>query len=142
RTTSPPSRSIDTRSPRSAAPVSTAAASCTLSTSETLGKPRLPEWMGAVGPGHLAAQARCREHLPGVAQTGRIERAPHALHRLQVVGAEEEGHRAGLVDADTVLAGQRAAYVDARFQDRLRQRPRALRLALGARVVEHQRMQV
>src|SRR5581483_4460130 len=144
-TTSPPSRSIETCRPSAAARASSSAAWWTLSTStssETLGKARLLEWMRAVRAGHLAAEARRRQQLPRVAEPDRVERAAQPLHRLEVVGAEEERHRADLVDADSVLAGQRAAGLDTGLEDRLRQLPGALRLALDARVVEDERVQV
>ena len=51
-------------------------------------------------------------------------------------------HRAGLVGADAVLAGDRAAGVDAGLEDLLGEQLRALRLARDARVVEHERMEV
>ena len=51
----------------------------------------------AVPAGHLAAQPRRREDLARVGQPVRVERAPHQLHRVQVVGGEHPRHVLGLV---------------------------------------------
>jgi hypothetical protein len=59
--------------------------------------------------GYLAAQPGGGEHLARVAQADRIERAPEQLHGVQVVGVEHLRHVPRLVDADAVLAGDRAA---------------------------------
>src|SRR5712692_6771058 len=142
RTTSPPSRSIVTRCPPAAACATASAASWTLQTSEALGKAHLLERVGAVGAGHLAAQPRRRHHLARVGEPGRVERAPQPLHRVEVAGPEQERHRARLVDSDPVLAGDRAARLDARVEDRLGQLLGALGLALVALVVEDERMEV
>src|SRR5205085_10347635 len=77
--------------------------------SEPLGKSRHLQRVRTVRPRYLAAQAGSREELAGVRQTGRIECRAQPLHRVEVVFAEHERHRAGLVGADAVLAGDRAA---------------------------------
>ena len=99
-------------------------------TSETLCKSEPFERMLTVRSRHLAAEARRREHLARIGESGRIERAPQALHRLEVVLGEEQRHRARLVRADAVLARDRAARVDARDEDRVGQLARTLGLAL------------
>src|SRR4029079_4246021 len=141
-TPSPPSRPIETRSPRPAAPASTSAACSTLAISETLRQACPLERVRPVRPRHLTAQPRRREDLPRVAEAYRGEPTTQPLHRVEVVGPEQERHRARLVDADPVLAGQRTARVDARLEDRLCQRSSTLRLAVAARVVEHERVKV
>src|SRR5439155_406211 len=141
-TTSPPSRPIETVVPASAAARMTSAASCTLAISETLGKACLLERVGAVGPRHLAAEPWRREHLARVREPVRVERATQPRHRLEVLRPEEERHRANLVEPDPVLAGDRAAGIDARLEDRLGERRRPPALALHALVVEDERRQV
>src|SRR5712691_7371010 len=141
-TTSPPSRPIDTRLPSSVASASASAASCTLEISKTLGKPCLLERVGAVRPRDLAAEARRGKQLARIAEPGRVEGAAETLHRLQVVGVEQQRHRADLVDPDAVLARERAARVDAGLEDRLGELLPAFGLALDAGVVEDERVQV
>ena len=68
--------------------------------------------------------------------------APEPLHRREIDLGEHERHPAGLVDADTVLPGQRATDVHADLEDRLGELLRALRLALVAAVVEDERVEV
>ena len=94
------------------------------------------------GPGHLAAEPRRREELAGVREPGRVECRAQALHRLEIVLAEHQRHRAGLVGADAVLAGDRAAGVDAGLEDLAREQLGALGLAVDAPVVEDERVQV
>src|ERR1019366_2922302 len=67
--------------------------------------------------GHLAAQPGRGEDLARVAQVSGVERAADQLHGVQVVGAEHLGHVPGLVHADAVLAGDRAALFQARVED-------------------------
>src|SRR5262249_44730088 len=131
--TSPPGRSIDTRPP----PVSTSTASSTEAgsatlTSETLCNTCSLHRMCAVRPPHPAAEPRRGQHLARVREPGRVEGLAEAVHHREVVGAEELGHRAHLVDADAVLAGERAARVDADVEDRGGAALGALGLALDA----------
>jgi len=90
----------------------------------------------------LAAQPRGGEHLARVAQAGRVERAPDQLHGVQVVGAEHLRHVPGLVHAHAVLAGDRAAVLQAGVQDRAGHLLGRLGLTRHLVVVEHQRVQV
>src|SRR6516165_10343928 len=117
RRVSPPSRSIETVP----APASTSEASSRVEGSETLGNAGPLEGVRTVRPGHLAAEPRGREHLAGIREPGRVEPGAKELHRLEVPLREELRHRARLVDADAVLAGERAARVDARVEDRGRE---------------------
>jgi hypothetical protein len=91
---------------------------------------------------HLAAQPGGGEDLARVAQAGRVERAPDELHGVQVVGAEHPRHVPGLVHADAVLAGDRAAMLQAGVQDRAGDLLGRLGLAGHLVVVEHQRVEV
>ena len=85
------------------------------------------------GPGHLAAQPRRRHQLARVRQPGGVERAAQALERVQVGLGEHLRHVLLLVDADAVLAGDRAAGVQAGVDDQARQLLGLLGLALDAR---------
>src|ERR1700722_16903233 len=85
--------------------------------SVTLGKPGLLQGMLAVRPRHLTAKAWCRKDLPRIREPFRVERPAEALHRGEVVLAEHQRHRAGLVTANSVLARDRAARIDAGHQD-------------------------
>ena len=80
--------------------------------------------------------------MPGFESPSGSKPDAEKLHRREVALAEELRHRARLVDADAVLAGERAARVDARVEDRRRERLGALGLALDRLVVEHERVQV
>src|SRR5690348_13716461 len=110
--------------------------------SEPLCKSRLLERMGAVRTGHLAAEARRGEDLAGVRETARVERRTDALHHLEVDLGEHQRHRAGLVRADAVLAGDRAPGLDACLEDSRCELLRAGGLACDAAVVEHERVEV
>src|SRR5262245_56333772 len=65
----------------------------------------------------LAAAARRGEDLAGVATVVGVEGALQGLHPGLVVGAEEPVHVLGFVDADAVLAGERAAHLQAGAHD-------------------------
>src|SRR5918994_1814363 len=129
---------IRSRRPSACAAASAADASSRL---EALGNADPLECMDAVRPGHLATQAWRRDHLARVAEPDRVERAAQPLEHLQVALREHPRHRACLVHADAVLAGERAAGVEARVENRLCELPRLVRLArLG--VVEDERVEV
>ena len=98
------------------------------SRADACGAARAPRRRGAASAG------ACR-----VRETGRIERVAHPGHHREVVRREHQRHRAGLVDADAVLAGDRAARLDAGAQDRAGARLGALGLALDRPVVQHER---
>jgi hypothetical protein len=91
---------------------------------------------------HLAAQPGSGKYLARVAQAGRVERAPDQLHGVQVVGAEHPRHVPGLVHADAVLAGDRAAVLQTGIQDRAGDLLGRFGLAGHLVVVEHQRVEV
>ena len=80
--------------------------------------------------------------MPGFASPSGSKPDAEQLHRREIALAEELRHRARLVDADAVLAGERAARVDAGVEDRRRELLGALGLALDRLVVEHERVQV
>src|SRR3990170_8384739 len=86
---------------------------------ETLGNADPLKGVDAVRPGHLAAEARCRDHLAGVADPGGIERPPQSLERVQISLREHPWHRAGLVHSDPVLARERSTRVEAGIEDGL-----------------------
>ena len=71
-----------------------------------------------------------------------IEGEAHALHGVKVRGREHLQHVLRLVGADAVLAGDRAARLDAVLQNLSGDLDGALRLAGHALVVANQRMQV
>ena len=79
--------------------------------------------------------------LPGFAIPSRVEGAAQPPEGLEVALGEHLRHRARLVDADAVLAGERAARVEAGAEDRLGQLLGRLGLALRG-VVEYERVQV
>ena len=62
---------------------------------------------------HLAAALRGRERLAGVEALAGAERQLEPRHRRQVGLGEDPGHEVALLEADAVLAGDRAAGVDA-----------------------------
>src|SRR5215207_5546130 len=110
--------------------------------SEPFGQAGLLERVLAVGTRHLAAQARRRHDLAGVRAAVGVERAAQVLERREVVGSEHLRHVTHLVDADAVLAGQRAARVEARLEDLPRDLLGLLGLALDLRVVTDEGVQV
>src|SRR5438309_1584770 len=68
------------------------------------------------GPHPFAARVH-RHHLPRVDPLLGVEHAPQGAHRGEGVGIEDERHVAQLVEADPVLAGDRATGRDAGFHD-------------------------
>src|SRR5512141_18860 len=90
----------------------------------------------------LSAAVERRYALAGIEQRLRIERGLHSEEALELAGAELHAHLRQLLDADAVLAGDRAADLDAELQDRGAERLGALGLALGDRVEQDQGMQV
>src|SRR5439155_22503059 len=82
------------------------------------------------------------EDLPGVAETRGVEGVLEPLHHRQVGGREDEGHEVGLLEADAVLARDRAADLGADLHD-LGAGLYDARLRTGhARIVEDVRVQV
>ena len=72
----------------------------------------------------------------------RVEGAAHQLHGVEVVLGVHPRHVRRLVDADAVLAGDRAAVLDAQVEDRAADLLGGLAGALDRVVEEHQRVQV
>ena len=94
------------------------------------------------GPGTSPHKPRGWHDLAGVGETVGIEGAAEALERVEVRLAEHVRHVALLVDADSVLAGDRPALVDACAHDQPRELLRPLGLPGHAAVVADERMQV
>src|SRR3954453_19032836 len=95
-----------------------------------------------VRPRPLAAQSRRRHQLAGVGEPSWVERAAQLLERREVLLRELLRHVALLVDADAVLARDRAALLDARLDDQPSELLRPRGLALHGGVEEHERVQV
>ena len=99
--------------------------------------------MLAIRARHLAAQPRRRKHLARIADAVRIERAAHAAaSRRDRPAVNISRHVRLLVGADAVLAGDRAAGLDAVRQDLRRDLLGVLRLARDRLVVADERVQV
>ena len=94
------------------------------------GRPARADGRGT-GPGTSPQSRGVGKTLPGFASPCGSKARAEPLHRLEVVLAEHQRHRARLVGADAVLAGDRAARVDARLEDLLGQLLGALRLAVA-----------
>src|SRR5262245_6673069 len=91
---------------------------------------RLPE------PGRQLDAGRAEGNdLPRIAQAPRIEGLADAAHEREVRLGEDEAHPLALLDADAVLAGQRATDLDAGGED-FRPRGRHAAALLVAAVVE------
>src|SRR3954447_3938263 len=93
-------------------------------------------------PGPLPAQPGSGQDLAGVADAAGIERGPDQGHDREVGLAEHLQHRAGLVAAHAVLAGDGTALLHAQLHDRGGQVLRLGGLPGHRAVVEHQRVQV
>ncbi len=80
--------------------------------------------------------------LAGIEQAGRIEGALDGEERVAFGGRELHAHRADLLHADAVLAGDRAAERDAEFENVGAERVGAFPFARLVRVEQDQRMQI
>ena len=80
--------------------------------------------------------------MPGFGEPGGVERAAQPLERVEVGLGEHLRHVLLLVDADAVLAGDRAAGVQAGVEDQPGQLLGLLGLALDRAVVADERVQV
>src|ERR1043166_2262089 len=98
--------------------------------------------MLTIGSGHFAAEARSGEDLAGIADAGRIERAAHELHRVEVGLGEHLRHVELLVDANAVFAGNCAAGFDAVHEDLGSYLLCVFGLSGNRRVVADQRMEI
>ena len=94
------------------------------------------------GPGTSPQSRGVGNTLPGLQRPRGIEHAAHAPHQRQIGVAEHPRHVLRLVRADAVLAGQRAAGIDAVAEDLGRHRLGPLGLPGHLLVVADQRMQV
>src|SRR5436853_3534104 len=90
----------------------------------------------------VAALRSRREHLLGVHPRLRVEGAPHARLRREIVLREDERHEVALLQSDTVLAGEDPARVDAEANDLLRGREDLLERSGNRAVEREQRMEV
>ena len=81
-------------------------------------RPSLSSGCWRYGPGTSPQRRGVGNSLPGFAIPAGSKARRTRCHRLEVVLAEEQRHRARLVGADAVLAGDRAAGVDAGDEDR------------------------
>src|SRR5712692_2250947 len=109
---------------------------------EQFGNSREFERMRHVRARPFGAQPRPWEDLAGIRQPVRVERAAHALHRFEVGFRKHHRHELLLFLADAVLAGDRAARLDAEFQNAEGQLLGEALLPGDLAVVEHQGMQV
>ena len=117
--------------------------SSTVAGSETLDK-RRPSRADACGAARAPRRtgAASAGACPGSrARPGRTRGARRSI-TARSSRREHQRHRAGLVDADAVLAGDRAAGRDAGVEDRARAQLGPLGLALDGPVVEDERVQV
>ena len=104
--------------------------------------PAISSGCGTYSPG-FSPHSRVRgKHFGGIRKQQRIERAAHALHRIQVRLGEHFRHHVFLLFAHAVLAGDRSALLDAQFQNPLRQPLGRFFLTGDAAIVHHQRMQI
>src|SRR5262249_6435692 len=90
----------------------------------------------------LGAAVQRREDLARVEQRIGVEHALHPLLLGQIRLVEHCRHEIALLDADPMLAGEHAAYLDAKLQDVRAERLRAFELAGIVRVVEDERVQI
>ena len=65
---------------------------------------------------HLGAAVQLREHLAGVQQAVRVERAFQALLLVQIGLVELDLHKVALLHPDAVFTGENAADLDAEFR--------------------------
>src|SRR5690348_2758352 len=95
-----------------------------------------------VHPAELGAARKGGHRLAGIEETLRVERLLDAEKTLERLGRELGTHAADLLDPDAMLAGDRAAHVDAQLEDAIAEFDRALAIARLVRVEQDQRMQV
>src|SRR5262249_22797124 len=94
------------------------------------------------GSWNLAAQTRGGEDLARIADAGRVERAPHELHGIQIDLAEHLRHIGLLVSTDAMLTGDGAAGVNAIFKNLGCDRLRVRGLARNRLVIADERVKV
>src|SRR5438046_2449000 len=94
------------------AQVSSAASMITRSDPHALGNGPL-DALGGNGRARVAAG----EDLPRVHHAVGIECRASAVHRLEILGAEDPEHEVVLLETDAVLSGERAARIDGDLED-------------------------
>ena len=90
----------------------------------------------------FTATTRQRNYLARIAQSRRIESRAHAHHRVHVIVGKNQPQVTALVQAYSVLAGNRAAGAHAGFHDLASGLPHALKIVAAAQVKTDQGMQV
>ena len=102
----------------------------------------LDRMLRGTGPGTSPHSRGVGSTLPGLQSRCRIDRVAHLLHHVEVVVGEHPRHVVLLVGADAVLAGDRAAGLDAVGEDLARDLLGQRRLPGNPLVVADQRVQV
>src|SRR5579862_5325950 len=90
----------------------------------------------------LRATRERRHRLAGIQQAVWIERPLDREETLERLGRELRAHAADLLDAHAVLAGDRAADIDAKLEDAIAELDGAFTIAGLVRVEQDQRMQI
>src|SRR5512134_3978984 len=93
-------------------------------------------------PSELGATLQRGDVLAGVEQAGRVERPLDAAEALELRAGELRAHLVDLLDADAVLAGDRAADLDALLEHLAGELLGAMQLVRVVRVEQDQRVQV
>ena len=99
-------------------------------------------WAPLCRPGTSPHSRGVGNTLPGLEMFCGVEGAAHQLHGVQVLVGEHARHVLRLVHADAVLAGDRAAVLDAEVEDGAADALGRLAGTLDLVVEEHQRVQV
>ncbi len=94
------------------------------------------------GDADFSATFAERKNFAGIQSSGGIKRRAHARHQRQVVRRKHQRHQFIFFHADAVLAGKRAAHLDAVPHDFAARRDHSLKLRAIALVEKNQRMQV
>src|SRR5882757_5147614 len=83
-----------------------------------------------------------RKHLAGVGNAERVESRPNSFQAFHFLGIEHLAQVVSLLNANAMLAGDRASHLDAHLQNPSRQRLAALERAGFAPIEKDKRMQV
>jgi len=90
----------------------------------------------------LGAAVQGRHGAAGVQEALGVEGGLETVEGLELGRAELHAHRVELLDADAVLAGDRAADLDAQFEDARAERLGTGKLFVDVRVVGDQRVEI
>src|SRR3984957_16086987 len=113
-----------------------------LSTSEAR---QVGEWKLAAMDMHAAVlrtTMQCRNRFARIEQAEFVERPLHGEERIAFGAGELDAHRIDFFDAHTVFAGDRAAELDAEFENVRTETVGAFPFARPIRVEQDQRMQI